>query len=614
MDLRYKIGLAFSVALLFIWSAQADVSTTKSHALTLDDEPKYPADFTHMEYVNPDAPKGGTLRLFAVGGFDTLNPYIIKGDPPAGMSDLYYEALMWSPEDDSLSEYGMIAESVEVADDLSFVIYHIRPEATFSDGSPITAEDVVWSMNTLVTHGLPLYRLYYGDVESAEVLSERAVKFTFSGPPNRELPQIVGQLRVFSKKYWEERDFSKTTLEPPLTSGPYRIKSFEPGRFIVFERREDYWGKDIPVNVGRNNFDLVRYDYVRDATIAVEAFKSGEYDYRAENTSKTWATAYDFPALRDGHVRKEALPHMRPTGMPSFVFNTRRDQFKNRMVRKALSYVFDFEWTNKNLFYGQYARSRSFFDNSDLAATGLPSEAELEILETYRGKVPDEVFWDEFTVPETDGSGNIRGNLRQAVQLLNEAGWHVKDNALIDPDSGEPMRIEFLLGSPAFERIIAPFARNLQRIGIQCQIRTVEPAQYQNRVRDFDFDMISIVFGQSRSPGNEQRAYWGSEAADTPGSRNYAGIKDPVIDELIEGVIAAKDRGELIVATQALDRVLQWGYYVIPSWHINNDRVIWWDKFGRPDIKPAYAVGLFSWWVDPVKSARIDSYRANAKN
>ena len=399
-----------------------------------------------------------------------------------------------------------------------------------------------------------------------------------------------------------------------MTSGPYRIASFEPGRFIVLERREDYWGKNVPVNVGRYNFDTIRYDYVRDATIAVEAFKSGEYDYRAENTSKTWATAYDFPGLREGLVRKEELPHMRPTGMPSFAFNTRRAKFKDPMVRKALSYVFDFEWTNKNLFYGQYARSRSFFDNSDLAATGLPSEAELEILEPFRGEIPDEVFWDEFTVPETDGSGNIRGNLRQAVQLLNEAGWHIKDNALVDPDTGEPMTIEFLLNTPSFERIIAPFARNLQRIGIHCQIRTVEPAQYQNRVREFDYDMISIVFPQSRSPGNEQRAFWGSEAADTPGSRNYAGIKDPVIDELVEKIIAAKNRGELIVATKALDRVLQWGYYLIPSWHINNDRVIWWDKFGRPDIKPAYAVGLLSWWVDPVKSARIDAYRANAKN
>ena len=605
-----KTGLLLLALLGF--SASAEVGTTISHALTLDIKPKYAADFTHLDYVNPNAPKGGTLRLFAVGGFDTLNPYTIKGDPPAGLSGLYFETLMWSSDDDSLSEYGLIAEYVEVADDLSFVIYHIRKEAKFHDGTSITAEDVVFSLNTLVEKGLPFYRAYYGNVETSEALDDHTVKFSFSGPPNRELPQILGQLRIFSKKDWEGKDFEKTTLDPPLGSGPYQIGSFEPGRFLVLERNPDYWGKDLPINIGRNNFDQVRYDYVRDATIAVEAFKSGEYDYRAENTSKTWATAYDFPALREGFVRKEAMPHSRPTGMPAFVFNTRRDKFKNRMVRKALGFAFDFEWTNKNLFYGQYARSRSYFDNSDLAATGLPSAEELRILEPYRDQLPAEVFQEEFAVPVTDGSGNIRGNLREAMSILTAEGWHIVDNQLIDPESGEPLTIEFLLGSPAFERIVAPFTRNLMRLGIQSTIRTVEPAQYQNRVRDFDFDMVSTVFGQSRSPGNEQRAFWGTDAADSPGSRNLVGIKNTVIDELIEQLIAAKSRDELLIVTRALDRVLQWGYYVIPSWHINSDRVIWWDKFGIPEIKPAYGVGLFSWWVDPVKSAQIESYRSNA--
>ena len=605
--MKYCVTLMLSIAVGILSHAQVD--TIKSHALTLDDYPRYEADFPHYEYVNPDAPKGGTLRLFSVGGFDTLNPFTIKGDTAAGLGVWYYESLMVSPEDDNIAEYGLIAESVEVADDLSFTIYHLREEARFHDGTPITSEDVVFSFNLLIEHGRPFYRAYYADVASVEAIGAHSVKFSFSGPPNRELPQIVGQLFVFSKSYWTENDFSKTTVSPPLTSGPYRISSLEPGRFVVFERVEDYWGKDLPVNVGRYNFDQIRYDYVRDETIAVEAFKSGEYDFRSENTSKTWATAYDFPALNDGFVVKAELAHSRPTGMPAFVFNTRKGKFKSKELRKALGYAFDFEWTNKNLFYGQYKRSRSFYDNSELAATGLPSAEELELLEPYRDQLPPEVFEQEFALPVTDGSGNIRSNLRAATAILNGAGWHVVNNQLIDPDTGEPLEIEFLLGTPSFERIVAPFARNLERLGIKCIIRTVEPAQYQNRVREFDFDMISYTFGQSRSPGNEQRDYWGTDNLDRAGSRNYAGVNDPVVDALIEKIVAATNRSQLVTASKALDRVLQWGYYVIPSWHINADRVIWWDKFGRPPIKPAYAVGISSWWVDPDKSTRIEQYR-----
>ena len=605
----WKPFLFLGVTGLFACSVLAQVNTVTTHYLTLDDQPKYAEDFPHLEYVNPNAPKGGTLRLFAIGGFDTLNIFTIKGDPAIGLTDRFYETLMYSPDDDSLAEYGMIAESVEVAEDLSYAIYHLRKEARFHDGSPVTAEDVVFSTNILIEEGQPFFRAYYADIENIEALSPHSVKFSFSGPPNRELPQIVGQIRVLSKKYWSENDFTKTTVDPPVSSGPYRISDLESGRYLVLTRDENYWGKDLPINIGRNNFDEIRYDYVRDATIAVEAFKSGEFDLRAENTSKTWATAYDFPALNDGYVIKAELAHSRPTGMPAFVFNTRKEKFRSREVRRALGYAFDFEWTNKNLFYGQYIRSRSFFDNSELASSGLPSADELALLEPYRDQLPSEVFDQEFTVPVTDGSGNIRSNLRTAIQILNAEGWHVIDNQLIDPDTGEPLVIEFLLSSPSFERIIAPFAQNLRRLGVQCTIRTVEPAQYQNRVRDFDFDMVTRVFGQSRSPGNEQRDWWGSENATRPGSRNLAGINDPVVDALIEKIVAAPSRTELIVATKALDRVLQWGFYVIPNWHNRVDRTIWWDKFGRPDIKPAYNIGLSSWWVDPAKVVRLERYR-----
>ncbi len=605
-------GLVFSgLVVLFLGASLCaqDAKTFTTHALTLEDVPKYAADFEHREYVNPNAPKGGILRLFAIGGFDTFNPFIAKGDPAIGMGNIFYESLITETQDDSLTGYGLIAGQIEVAHDLSFVIYHLRDEAKFSDGSSITAHDVVFSFETLKEKGRPFYRYYYGNVSEAVALDSHRVRFSFSGPPNRELPQIIGQLPVLSKEYWEDREFDKTTLDPPVTSGPYKIVDFEPGRYVVFERNEDYWGANLPINKGMYNFDRIRYDYVRDDDVSIEAFKSGEYDYRAENSSKKWATSYDFPALHEGVVKKAMLRHYRATGMPSFVFNLRKPMFQDKRVRKALGMCFDFEWSNKNLFYGQYTRSRSFYDNSDLASDGLPSPAELELLEPHRGDIPDEVFTEVFEVPVTDGSGNIRGQLQKALSLLTEAGWQIENNQLVHTETGEVMQIEFLLQSPEFERIISPYFENLERLGIRGSIRTVEPAQYLNRVRDFDYDMISIVFGQSRSPGNEQRDYWGSDSADVPGSRNYAGIKDPAIDILVENVVEAKTREELVVATRALDRVLQWNYFVVPTWHINTDRVIWWDKFGIPEIKPQFGVGLLSWWVDPEKNEKVESYR-----
>ena len=609
-------GIVFiSVALLVLGAGataqdeQEPIRTFTTHALTLEEFPKYPADFEHREYVNPNAPKGGTLRLFTIGGYDTFNPFIVKGDPAAGLINLFYESLVTETQDDSLTGYGLIAGQIEVAEDLSYVIYHLREEARFNDGSPITAHDAVFSFNMLKEVGRPFYRYYYGNVSEARALDSHRVQFSFDGPPNRELPQIIGQLPILSKAYWEEREFDKTTLDPPVTSGPYKIVDMEPGRYVVMERDENYWAADLPINVGMYNFQNIRYDYVRDDDVSIEAFKSGEYDYRGENSSKKWATSYDFPALQEGMVKKEMLRHYRATGLPSFVFNLRKPMFRDKRVRKALGLCFDFEWSNKHLFYGQYTRSRSFFDNSELASEGLPSAAELELLEPHRGKIPDEVFTEEFKVSVTDGSGNIRDKLREALSLLTEAGWEIQNNQLIDTETGEAMVIEFLLQSPEFERIVSPYFENLERLGIKGSIRTVEPAQYLNRVRDFDFDMISIVFGQSRSPGNEQRDYWGSEAANVTGSRNYAGIQDPVIDELVENIIAATTRHELITATRVLDRVLQWNYFVIPTWHINSDRIIYWDKFGRPEIKPRFGVGLMSWWIDPEKNEKVESYR-----
>ena len=501
--------------------------------MTLGDKPKYGPDFKHLDYVNPNAPKGGEVHLYSIGGFDSFNPYIIKGDPATG-SNLIFETLMSSPADDSLSEYGLIAESVEVPDDLSYVIYNLRKEAKFHDGSPITADDVVFSFTSLKTKGQPFYRYYYANVSKAEKLNPHRVKFSFSGPPNRELPQIVGQLPVLSKAWWSKNDFSKTTLKPPLGSGPYKVKSFEPGRFIIYERVKNYWGQNIPLRVGQHNFDIVRYDYYRDQAVALEAFKAGLYDFRFEGSSKDWATGYNFPARKRGDVKTALLEHSRPVGMQAFAFNTRRPQFKNKLVRQALSYAFDFEWSNRQLFYGQYSRTTSYFENSDLAATSLPTTEELKILEPLRGKIPDEVFKEVYKPAQTDGSGNNRRNLRKAARLLKKAGWKISNNQLIDPTTGKPMEIEFLLVSPAFERVVSPFIRNLKRLGIKGRIRTVDPAQYQNRVRDFDYDAIVSTFAQSLSPGNEQRNYWNSKAATRAGSRNLIGIQDPAIDALVE--------------------------------------------------------------------------------
>ena len=576
----------------------------KSHGLTLVGSLGYPADFPHRPYANPDAPKGGTVRLHAIGSFDSFNPYIVKGDS-AGLS-FVVDTLMTSPRDEASAEYGLVAETVEVPDDLSYVIYNLRPEARFHDGKPVTADDVIFSFEALREKGQPFYRFYYRNISRAEKLGRHRVKFHFTGPPNRELPQITGQIPVLPKHYWEGRAFDRTTLEPPLGSGPYRIARFEPGRFVEYERVRDYWGERLAINRGMNNFDRIRIDYYRDQTVALEAFKANEYDYRSENSSKDWATGYRFPAASAGLVKTEEVAHARPTGMQAFAFNLRRAKFRDMRVREAIGLAFDFNWSNKNLFYGQYSRTASFFSNSELASGGLPSDAERALLEPLRGKIPDPVFSREFKPSETDGSGNIRRDLRRAARLLKAAGWAVRDGRLTHGETGEAMEIEFLLVSPAFERVVAPFLRNLKRLGIAGRIRLVDSSQYINRLNGFDFDMVVASWGQSDSPGNEQRDFWSTAAAGREGSRNLAGIRDPAIDALIETLIAAPDRARLVAATRALDRVLLWNHYVIPQWHIRFDRIAYWDKFGKPAKSPKYGNDFMSWWVDAGKAASLD--------
>jgi microcin C transport system substrate-binding protein len=598
------------LALCLATGAAASSDIYVGHGIAMHGDLKYPPGFTHFAYVNRKAPKGGEMRQAAIGTFDSFNPFIIRGNSAAGVGRIY-DTLLTTSADEPFSEYGLLAEKVEMPLDRSSVTFTLRPNARWHDGKPVSVDDVIWSFNTLREKGLPFFRAYYASIESVEKSGERGVKFTFSAGENRELPLILGQFPIFPRHYWSGRDFDKTTLEPPLGSGPYKIDSFEAGRYVTYARVPDYWGKDLPVNSGRHNFDRVRIDYYRDSTVALEAFKAGEYDLRPEESAKNWATAYDFPAVRTRAVRKEEIPHDRPAGMQGFVFNARRPIFEDRRVRQALAHAFDFEWSNRTLFYGQYTRTRSYFDNSELAAQDLPSQAELAVLEPYRGRLPEEVFTKVYEPPATDGSGNIRDNLRTATKLLREAGWAVdaKTRKLTHTETGRVMEFEILLNTPLFERIALPFVKNLERLGITANVRTVDTAQYQRRTDSFDFDMVTNVWLQSLSPGNEQRDFWGSAYAKRPGSRNLIGIEDPVVDGLIEAVIAAPDRSSLVTRVRALDRVLQWGHWVIPQWHIPVDRIAYWNKFGRPEVTPAQGVQFDTWWIDAERTARLERLR-----
>jgi len=597
---------AISLAALFVLVTIGAAQAVVTYGMSLYGDFKYPPNFPHFDYVNPDAPKGGTMRLSSIGTYDTLNPFVIKGVPAAGIGQIF-DTLMVRSEDEAATDYPLVAESADLAPDRSSVVYNLNPKAKFHDGSPITPADVVWSFETLRDKGAPMYRFYYGDVTKIEVQGDHAVKFQFKNGDNRELAAILSEMPVLSKAYWSSRDFEKTTLEPPLGSGPYKIDAVDPGRSITYRRVADYWAKDLPVNKGRFNVDTIRYDYYRDGTVALEAFKAGAYDIRRENSSKSWSTGYDGPALRDGLIKKITVPNNNPAAMQGFIYNLRRPLFQDPRVREALIYAFDFEWSNANLFYGAYTRTRSYYDNSELAATGVPQGEELKILEPFRGQIPDEVFTKEYNPPKYDDKFTIRDGLRRALTLLKEAGWTFKGEQLVNDKTGQPFQFEFLNDDPQIERVALPFIQNLKRLGITVNLRTVDVSQYEQRMQNFDYDMTVSVIAQSLSPGNEQREFFGSDAADHPGSQNLIGIKSKVIDQLIEELIASPTRAELVRHVHALDRVLQYGYYLVPQYHLGAYWVAYWDKFRRPETAPKYAPGLETWWVDTGAEQAIET-------
>lgn len=570
------------------------------HGIAMHGELKYPEGFSHFDYVNPDAPKGGTLRMSVVAnGFDSFNPFVIRGVAAAGVSTYVYDTLLESSADEPFSEYGLIAGSVEVPEDRSYVIFNLREQARFQDGEPITAEDVEFSYRILTTEGHPFYRNYYADVSKVTVENSHRIRFDFGATENRELPLILGQMPVMPAHYWADRKFEGNGLDVPVGSGPYRIDSYEAGRSLTYERVDDYWAEDLGIRKGRFNFDRIKYEYYNDDTVALESFKAGNFDLRVETSAKNWATAYTGRGFDNGEITKEAVEHHRPSGMQGFVFNTRKAVFKDPKVRRALAYAFDFEWANRNLFFDQYTRTDSYFENSDLASSGLPSGRELEILEAFRDQLTPAVFTETYTPPTTGDGTSMRDNLRTAMQLLQQAGYSVRDGKMVHGETGKPLAFEALLFQKSFERVVLPFRQNLERLGVDVSVRLVDSNQYVQRVRDFDFDMITQVLPQSDSPGNEQREYWHSSNVDVSGSRNYMGVSDPVVDRLVEMVIQAPDRDELVQRVRALDRVLLHGHYVIPHWHLTRDRVAYWNKLQRPEVTPKNGIDLNNWWVKP---------------
>lgn len=613
-------GLA---AILFgfgLCASQADEWRTVSSLIGAS---KYDKGFERYDYVNPDAPKGGTINSTVNGTFDSFNPFIPRGTPAAGFSEfgggLLYETLMSQATDEPGTSHPLIAEAFQYPDDFSSATYRLNPNAKWHDGKPITAEDVVWSFNVLKTSS-PMYNRYFHNVTEAVALSEREVRFTFDQKGNRELPHIMGDLVVLPKHWWEgtdasgkKRDITQSTLEPPLGSGAYRIESFKPGSEIVWARVPDYWAAKLPVNVGRQNFDKRRYVYFQDDNAEWQAFTKGGYeDVRAENSSRRWATEYSFPAFKAGDVKKHAFQQTAGEPMQGFVLNQRRPQFQDRLVREALTYAFDFESMNRNLFYGLYKRTDSYFEGGELASSGLPEGKELEILNEFKDKLPPELFTREFKLPDFDSPQATRDNLRKAFDLFKQAGWTNKGGKLVNA-KGEQFKIEFLGRDPNDDRITSPFIDNLRKLGIDATLRIVDTSQYINRTRAFDFDVVTTVMMQSQSPGNEQRDFWSSPAADIQGSRNLMGVKNPVVDALVDKVVFAKDRANLVAATHALDRVLLWNYYVILQWHNPDVWIASWNKFGIPEKQPSYiGADVDSWWIDKDKEAALAAKYKNA--
>ena len=577
------------------------------HGLALYGEPQLPADFGHFPHANPDAPKGGSLVRSAIGSFDSTHPFIVRGTPATGLTEIY-DTLMAQHPDEPFSMYGLLAEGVRLDPDRQWIEFDLHPEARFHDGQPVTAEDVVFSFTTLTEQGQPFYSAYYADVAGVRAVDADTVHFDLADSESRELPLIIGQLPILPAHFWAERDFEATTRDALLGSGPYRIGAVEPGRRIVYTRVEEYWGRDLPVNRGRHNVDRLVYDYYRDQTVALEAFKAGNLDLRIETSARNWATAYDFPALEAGFVERLEVPDGQPAGMQAYVFNLRRDKFQDVRVREALNLAFDFEWLNRNLFYGAYQRTESYFANSEMAAEALPSEAERELLAPHREALPERVFTSPLPIAHPE---QLRPRLARALALLNEAGYVVRDGQMTHLDSGEPLTIEVLLFDTQFERVVQPLLQNLAKLGIEGDIRVVDVNQYLNRLRSFDFDIIVGSFPQSANPGNEQRDFWTSEYAEVPQSRNLIGLSDPVIDALVDTLIAADSRAALDTAARALDRVLRWGFYVIPQWHLGQTRLAVWDKFAWQAPFPEYDLDLAAWWVDPARGAEIEARQRN---
>lgn len=622
------------LAMLLTCAAPAVSTAAPSHGLSAFGDLKYPADFKAFDYQNPGAPKAGRIAMIGSGGritFDSFNGFILKGDAAQGLEELF-DSLMVRAFDEPDAVYGLVASSADVADDKHSVTFALRPEAKFADGTPLTADDVVFSLDVLKSKGHPSFGIALRDVAKAEALDPHTVKYSFTGDLVRDLPMTIAGLPIFSKAYYTAHDFAASSLDPPLGSGPYKIGEFKPGTFVTFKRRDDYWAKDLPVNKGRYNFDEVRYEYYRDRTAELEALLSGTYDFREEFTSKDWANAYNnVPAIKDGRLLREVLPDESPSGAQGFFINTRRAKFTDKRVRQALDLAFDFEWSNKNLFFGLYKRTNSYFENSDMKAAGPPGAGELKLLEPYRAKLPPDVFGEPYTSPVTDGTGADRRNLRQAQQLLAAAGWKLSREPMADPGcggfcrllksvglkstdtrnilrnaAGEPLDVEFLIFETAFERILGPYIKNLEQLGIQPTIRRVDPAQYEQRLKSFDFDLIVQRYSLRLTPGVEMKTYWGTEAAKTDGSFNLAGIADPVVDALVDNVMAATSRAELLNATRAIDRVLRAGHYWVPHWYKASFALVYWNKFGWPAVKPKYDRGaIHTWWYDAEKAAKL---------
>ena len=587
-------GVLFLISIF--WFLTSGIAfAAPSHCLSLYNECKYSADFKNFDYVNPDAPKGGSVKLGETGTYDSLNPFILKGVKAPDIGRIF-DSLMVASTDEPQTMYGLIAEEVDVAADGSSVEFQLRKSAKFHNGSPITPEDVVFTFNTLKAKGDPTYQILYAPIKSAEITGKNSVKFSFSDTKNRELPLIVAAMPVLSKAYYETHDFEKTTLESPLGSGAYKVASVEQGKSITYERVKDYWAANLSVNKGQNNFDSIRYDFYRDENVTLEAFKAGEYDFRREYIARNWATAYDAPAVKDGRIIKKEIPDGTPQGMQAFIFNTRLPKFADARVRAAIGLSLDYEWVNKTIFYGAYTRNSSFFENTEFAATGLPSEGELALLKPFAKDLPPAIFTKPYENPKTDGSGNARENMLKAQKLLADAGWVIKDGKLVK--NGEQLSIEFLLRQPTMERVIAPMRKNLDRLGIASEVRMVDDAQYQKRTDSHDFDIVSVWLNRGVFfPANEQVAMWQSAQADVKGGSNWAGLKNPAVDAILTALTTAKNKQELIAAGRALDRVLLWESVVIPNWHSSYFRVAYWDKFAQPKTSPKYDLGFNSWWV-----------------